>query len=397
LISSIMQSDVTRKRPDVLFVITSLSVGGSERQLMLLASALAKEGMIIAVYGLNDGVIRADLERAGIEVIIAPSAGIMSVPLAALRLLGFMLTRRPCIVHFFLPAAYLIGAPVAALARIRVRIMSRRSLNNYQRNGFVRLLERLWHRTMDAVIGNSRRVVGQLSEEGVSRERLGLIYNGIGISSVQSDPAIRNRTRALLGLAPGALTMTIVANLIPYKGHRDLIDALALAAPRMPVGWRLLVVGRNDGIGARLRAQAAHLNLNANIIFLGSRDDVPAILAASDIGVLCSHEEGFSNAVLEAMAAGLPMAVTDVGGNAEAVVDGETGFVVPPRDSKALAEVITRLASDASLRERLGTAGRRRVAQRFGVAAFVVSHRSLYAALLAGRRPCDVPALAVQP
>jgi glycosyltransferase involved in cell wall biosynthesis len=353
--------------------------------------------MIIAVYGLNDGVIRADLERAGIEVIIAPSAGIMSVPLAALRLLGFMLTRRPCIVHFFLPAAYLIGAPVAVLARIRVRIMSRRSLNNYQRNDFVRLLERLWHRTMDAVIGNSRRVVGQLSEEGVPRERLGLIYNGIGISSVQSDPAIRNRTRALLGLAPGALTMTIVANLIPYKGHRDLIDALALAVPGMPAGWRLLVVGRDDGIGARLRAQAAHLNLNANIIFLGSRDDVPAILAASDIGVLCSHEEGFSNAVLEGMAAGLPMAVTDVGGNAEAVVDGETGFVVPPRDSNALAEVITRLASDASLRERLGTAGRRRVAQRFGLAAFIGSHRSLYAALLAGRRPCDVPALAVQP
>jgi glycosyltransferase involved in cell wall biosynthesis len=392
-----MQSDATRRRPDVLFVITSLSVGGSERQLTLLASALAKDGMMVAVYSLNDGTIRADLERAGIEVVVAPSAGIMSVPIAALRLLGFMLMHRPCIVHFFLPAAYLIGAPVAALARIRVRIMSRRSLNNYQRNGFVRLLERLWHRTMDAVIGNSRRVVGQLSEEGVPRERLGLIYNGVDTSSVLNDPAVRDRTRTSLGLAPGALTMTIVANLIPYKGHRDLIDALALAAPRMPAGWRLLVVGRDDGIGARLRAQAAQLNLNSNIVFLGSRNDVPAILAASDIGVLCSHEEGFSNAVLEAMAAGLPMAVTDVGGNVDAVADGKTGFVVPPRDSKALAEVVLRLACDASLRERLGAAGRERVAQRFGLAAFIGSHRLLYAALLAGGRPCDVPELAVQP
>jgi glycosyltransferase involved in cell wall biosynthesis len=392
-----MQSDATGRRLDVLFVISSLSVGGSERQLALLGSALAKEGMTIAVFSLNDGVIRSDLERAGIEVIVAPGAGIMSVPLAALRLLSFMLTRRPCIVHFFLPAAYLIGAPLAALARIRVRILSRRSLNNYQRNGIVRLLERLWHRTMHALIGNSQRVVGQLREEGAPRERLGLIYNGIGISSAQGDPDIRNRTRALLGLAPGALTMTIVANLIPYKGHRDLIDALALAVPGMPAGWRLLVVGRDDGIGAGLRAQVAQLNLSANILFLGSRDDVPAILAASDIGILCSHEEGFSNAVLEAMAAGLPMAVTDVGGNAEAVADGETGFVVPPRDSKALAEAIIRLANDASLRERLGTAGRRRVAQRFGLADFVGGHRSLYAALLAGRRPCDVPQLAVQP
>src|SRR4051812_30824749 len=121
------QPGVTRRRPDVLFVITSLSVGGSERQLTLLASALAKEGMVIAVYGLKDGVIRADLERAGIEVVVAPKAGIMSAPVATLRLLGFMLTRRPCIVHFFLPAAYLLGAPAAALAGIRIRVMSRRS------------------------------------------------------------------------------------------------------------------------------------------------------------------------------------------------------------------------------------------------------------------------------
>jgi glycosyltransferase involved in cell wall biosynthesis len=391
------QSGATRGTPDVLFVISSLSIGGSERQMALLASALAKEGMKIAVYSLNDGVIRADLERAGIEVIVAPGAGMMSVPFAALRLLGFMLRRRPGIVHFFLPAAYLIGAPLAVLARIRVRIMSRRSLNNYQRNAVIRLLERLWHRTMNAVVGNSRRVVGQLSEEGVPREKIGLIYNGIGISSTEGDPAARNRTRALLGLTPGALTLTIVANLIPYKAHGDLIDALALAAPRLPAGWRLLLVGRDDGIGASLQAQAAQLDLGDNILFFGGRDDVPAILATSDIGILCSHEEGFSNAILEAMAAGLPMAVTDVGGNAEAVVDGETGFVVPPRDSKALAEVIVRLARDASLRERLGTAGRERVTQRFGLEAFIGRHRSLYAALLAGRRPCDVPELAVQP
>lgn len=386
-----------RDRPlDVLFVISALRVGGSERQLAALARALVGEGKTIAVYSLMDGPVRTELEQAGVETVVANRFGRAGIPLAALHLFWFMRRHRPGIVHFFLPAAYLVGAPLAVLARVPVRVMSRRSLNTYQRHALIRGLERSWHGIMQAVIGNSLAVVGQLREEGVVPERLGLIYNGID-SSRFAAIGTRETNRARLNLTSTSLVLCVVANLIPYKGHSDLIEALALATPSLPADWRLLIVGRDDGIGKTLREQARRLGLQNNIVFLGTRNDVANILAASDIGVLPSHEEGFSNAILEGMAAGLPMVATQVGGNAEAVRDGETGLVVAGRDIKGLAAAIVKLANDAPLRARLAGAARERVTQQFDFRRFVQNHHKLYAALQSGRRPVDVPEIAVHP
>lgn len=389
---------------DILFVITDLQVGGSERQLALLAAELAQSGSGVTVYSFMDGAVRAQLEQHSVEVILAPGSidfvrssrikSALFVSRAAVHLFWIMLTRRPRIVHFFLPAAYLVGAPMAMLARVPVCVMSRRSLNTYQRSGLVRAIERKTHRLMHAVIGNSRGVVDQLKEEGIAPDRIGLIYNGIADAAFAS-PGERGEMRARLGLPPDALVMCIVANLIPYKGHRDLIDAVAIAAPNLPTDWRLLMAGRDDGIGGELREQATRRGLQDHILFLGARSDIAAILPASDLGILCSHEEGFSNAILEGMAAGLPMVVTNVGGNAEAVIDGETGLVVPARDPQRLAAAIVRLASDAALRAQFGKAGRQRAGRYFGLQRFVQSHQKLYAALLAGRRPIDVPEVRV--
>lgn len=385
-------------RPDVLFVITDLQVGGSERQIALLALALAASGMAVAVYSFLDGPVREQIEAAGVEVIVGAGlgnkagvlTGLLGVPRLAVHLFGFLLRRRPRIVHFFLPAAYLVGAPLAALARVPVRVMSRRSLNTYQRRPMTRIVEQCWHRFTHAVLGNSRSVVDQLREEGVSSERIGLIYNGLDADRMLDDGSFEI-VRHELRLTPAALVICIVANLIPYKGHRDLIDALGLAASRLPSDWRLLLVGRDDGFGLDLIARVRELGLQENVMFLGSRNDIAALLKASDIGVLCSHEEGFSNAVLEGMAARLPMVVTQVGGNAEAVIDGETGLVVPAHDPESLATAIVRLANDPALRATFGTAGRERVVQYFGLQRFIEGHRKLYEALAAGRLPRDVP------
>ena len=138
-----------------------------------------------------------------------------------------------------------------------------------------------------------------------------------------------------MGIGPQALTLVMVGNLIAYKGHGDLLVALGQAAPQLPPDWRLLIVGRDEGIASALQAQSVALGIDRNVLFLDTRNDVPDILNACDIGVLCSHQEGFSNAVLEGMAASLPMIVTDVGGNAEAVLDGECGIVVPAERSAA--------------------------------------------------------------
>ena len=127
------------------------------------------------------------------------------------------------------------------------------------------------------------------------------------------------------------------------------------------------------------------MKLEPHIRRLGRRDDVPELLGTADIGVLCSPEEGFPNSVLEGMAAGLPMVVTDVGGNSEAVVDGETGIVVRARNRKALAAAILTLASGARKRRSMGEAGRRRVEERFSLDVCVARYGAFYAGLIEGR------------
>jgi glycosyltransferase involved in cell wall biosynthesis len=172
-----------------------------------------------------------------------------------------------------------------------------------------------------------------------------------------------------------------------------LLTALGGIAGALPPGWSLLCVGRDDGIGTALMQQACALGIEDNVKFLGMRTDIPALLGAADIGILASHEEGFANAILEGMAACLPMVVTDVGGNAEAVVDGVTGFVVPARDESALGSAILKLAFDRHLRRTMGDAGRERVEKYFGIDRCVANYARLYAGLLQGKAPADIAGL----
>jgi glycosyltransferase involved in cell wall biosynthesis len=329
---------------------------------------------------------------------VPPSAGrdrpngvlkTLRLPLAALHLFGVLLKRRFAIVHCFLPEAYLVGAPLAFLLRTRLLVLSRRSLNDYQRNHPLGgAAERRLHPLMSAVLANSRSVAKQLESEGVNVSRIGLIYNGVG--EVGPVATGRAETRSRHGIDEHALVLVVVANLIAYKGHLDLIEALGRIKAKMPATWRLLAVGRDDGLGEALRSRAEALGLDAHVSLLGVRSDIPDLLNASDIAILASHQEGFSNAVIEGMQAGLPMIVTKVGGNAEAVVDGETGLVVAPRDPDALAAAILRLASDGELRQRYGEAGRRRVEAHFSLEACVAAYEALYGGLLDGKTPDQI-------
>ncbi|MEH2526363.1 MULTISPECIES: glycosyltransferase [unclassified Bradyrhizobium] len=392
--------------PEIFFVIGTFEVGGTESHLLSIARSLIRRGWKVSVYVFaGGGPLQQKFEESGATVLSPRRSSLASTSFVS-RMLhlarsGYMLfstliRRRPAIAHFFLPMAYLSAAPIALLARVPIRIMSRRSLNFYQANlWWLSSVERLLHKSTTAVLGNSLSVVRQLKdEEGVPSRKLGLIYNGIDIERFCSGGS-RQQTRAALGLTQATLTLIIVANLIPYKGHGDLIDALRQCQMQLPQPWHLLIVGRDDGIATGLKVKAAEAGIAGNISFLGSRQDVPELLKASDIGLLCSHEEGFSNAILEGMAAGLPMIVTDVGGNAEAVLDGLTGFVVPAHDSTRLAEAIAHLANDASLRADLGAAGRRRIEEHFSLDHCVNSYDELYRTLLAGKTLLEAPLVRV--
>jgi glycosyltransferase involved in cell wall biosynthesis len=287
---------------------------------------------------------------------------------------------QPQIAHFYLPGPYLIGAHVAIAARTAIKIMSRRSLSDYQRNWpLVARLERRLHTRMDAVIGNSRAVVRQLIEEGIPEEKVRLIYNGIDLSPTLPD---RSEARRALGLDDETLVGVVIANLLHYKGHRELISGLSHVEQALPSKWRILLAGRDHGIKAELEALAAARGITHRIQFLGEYADVPTLLAAADFGLLTSREEGFSNVILEGMSAGLAMIVTDVGGNAEAVVDDETGLVVAPREPKAISDAVLRLARDPEQRKRLGAAARRRVEEKFSIDRCVKAHVDLYQEML---------------
>ena len=268
------------------------------------------------------------------------------------------------------------------MLRISRRVMSRRSLNNYQaKHKILARIERRLHRQMTAVSGNSQAVIDELSQqEQVPSERLYLIYNGIPLNSCQAND--RAQGRAAMGLASDCLVLIIVANLVSYKGHADLLDALAEIRAALPENWTLLVVGGDSGAGTRLKAKTTKLGLRDYVRFVGLKRNVPELLSLSDIAILVSHEEGFSNAVLEAMAAGLPVIATSVGGNPEAVVEGSTGLLVPPKNPSALAQAILRLANDPAACQQMEAKGHARVEKHFSLEACVSGYEALYSSIL---------------
>jgi glycosyltransferase involved in cell wall biosynthesis len=384
----------------LLIVTESLGVGGTESHLIRTLPRLAASGWNVVTFCLTERGERAEqVEKAGVEVCASPrlakrKGSVLRYPahvaLATNKLYWLMRRWRPEIAHFYLPGPYLIGAHVAIAARVPVRIMSRRSLSDYQRNWpLVAKLERRLHKKMDTVVGNSRAVVRQLIEEGIPEAKVRLIYNGIDATQQLPD---RAEARRALGIGADTLVGVVIANLIPYKGHRELLEGLSRLERELPSDWRILAAGRDRGIRAELEALAGALNISRRIQFLGEYADISRLLIAADFGLLTSREEGFSNVILEGMAAGVPMIVTDVGGNAEAVIHNETGFVVPPRNPKAIADAIVTLARDPEQRKRLGAAGRKRVEQEFSIDKCVKAHADLYEEMLHRAEPRKIAA-----
>lgn len=359
-------------------VLRDLGAGGAESHILQVFSRINRRRFNVEVFPLHAG---GSLVSEFVRAELLHNKNVSSRIGSAVRLAMKIRRDRP-IVHCFLPESYILGGSVALALGARLTLMSRRSRNHYQsRHPVAAWAERRLHKRMDALLGNSRSVVQDLLNEGAPPDRVRLIYNGIDTGRFLLGDARQVRRiamRAELGLADDRLVLICVANLFPYKGHADLLAALALLGAKVSARPVLLIVGRDAGARAALEARTVELGLSETVHFLGERHGIPDLLAASDIGVLASHEEGFSNAVIEGMAAGLSMVVSNVGGNAEAVIDGECGHVVPAHDPTALAQALWGLIDDAGRRQSMGEAGRRRVAAEFSLDACVSAYESLY-------------------
>jgi L-malate glycosyltransferase len=255
--------------------------------------------------------------------------------------------------------------PAAALAGVPVRIGSRRELNPDKSAGQI-ALQRQAYRCAHAVVANSRAAERQLTSEGVPRDRIRIISNGVSAEGFSPRTA-SGRT---------VTTVLTVANLRAEKAHEVLLAAAAQLRPRHP-HLRFVVAG--DGPRAEeLRTLAVTLGVETQVTFLGHREDVPALLAAADVFVLPSRSEAFPNGAVEAMAAGLPVVASRVGGLLDLVDDGRTGLLVTPGDPAALAAALESLVLSPARAAALGASAREVVSRRYSFDRMVQGFEDLY-------------------
>ncbi len=226
----------------------------------------------------------------------------------------------------------------------------------------------------DRVMGCSEALTSDLIRHGLSQRKALTVHNGIPFREETPDPAVRLAVRQELGIGPMEPVLLVAARLAEQKGLTYLLDA-------MPTVWkacpevRLLIAG--EGPQAEMLASRAR-ELGERVRLLGGRSDVPRLLAAADVFCLPSIDEGLPLALAEAMAEGLPVVATHVGGIPELIRDGVTGFLVPPRDPARLAQKVLTLFADPVLRRKLGRAGRASVRQEFTLERMIGRFEAVY-------------------
>ncbi len=371
-------------RIKIVFAIGTLDVGGAERQLVELVTHLDRDRFEPSVCVLaGDGPLGEMLRSAAIPVYHLGFRGFRRPWLAALgllRLWRIMRRERPQIFHGFLFWAYITGTLVARFARVPVVVASRRSLGHFKAGKrHYLILEQFTNRVTDLFVANSQAVKQDvMTQENIDGDRIIVIYNGLDATRYHNASGEALRRELQLGSKP---VVAVVSNFIHYKGHAFFFEAWRHVTARHPSAIALLVgEGATRPMWERWCQDAGLLD---SVRFLGTRQDVPCVLAAATVFVHPSLEEGYSNAVLEAMASSLPIVATAVGGNVEAIEHERTGLLIPPRDSTALAEAISRLLADPKVASRLGRAACQAVTERHRLSRMVREYETVYESLIA--------------
>ena len=254
--------------------------------------------------------------------------------------------------------------PAAALAGVPVRVGSRRELNPDKSFGQI-ALQRQAYRCAHTVVANSNAAARQLASEGVPAERVTIIPNGVDVDRFPARKSVRPIS-----------TVVTIANLRREKAHEVLLTAAARLLCRHPQ-LRFVIAGDGPRL-QELRALAASLRIANHVTFLGHSEEVPTLLAEADVFVLPSRSEAFPNSAIEAMAAGLPVVASAVGGLLDLIDDGETGVLVRPDDPGALAEALERLIHSPARAAAIGAHARDEVTRRYSFDRMVRAFEDLY-------------------
>ena len=366
---------------------TTLQPGGAERQQMLLAEHLPRDRFdvsFVLLQGMTPMADRALELGAGIHVLGAPQRGGLPLPLFATKVarhaasyVAVCRRERFDIVDAWLYLGYSLAALTRPVARVPILVAGRRSLSAFKA-GFgpvERAVDALARRSADVIVANSQAVAEDTRRrEGIHASRIRVIRNGVAIPP-PVDPARRMTCRAAMGVVGDGPVIGCVGTFKRGKGQAAVVAAMAMAARELPDAW-LVFVG--DGPErAAVERSSADAGL-ARVLFLGSVPDARPLYDGFDVVVSASDAEGLPNVILEAAAAGLPIAATDAGGTGEVVIDGRTGLLVPCGDTGALAATLMRLVADRDLAGLLGSHAREHVTRAFGVEKFVTETATLY-------------------
>jgi len=353
--------------------------GGAERDLLELLRRVDRNRFDLHMFYVErKGDMLVDYERTGIPMTPLGFSSLKSpaVPGAVARARAYMREHRIRVLHAFGIYAALYGA-VIARGPGSPGLISYEFTSTRPRSLRERLFQPWYYRRSAAIVCNSDAVLDMVrGRRGVSEDRLVRIHNGVDISrfSPSPDPDIA----AIDGVPAGARVVGSVGRLHPIKGHLDLVRAWPAVTRAIP-GVHLAIVG-DASAGQRRGVEdlARELGCADTVHLLGLRTDVPALLPLMEIVAVPSHAEGFSNAVIEAGAAARPVVATRVGGNVEALVDGETGLLVPPKDPGAMSRGLVALLSDPQRARRMGESARNRVTRLFTVERMVEQYERLY-------------------
>lgn len=376
----------------VLYVNQTAQVSGAERSLLTLIAGL--EGEVDPIVACPEGELSAEVRALGIEQIpiwgtqasfrlhpLHTSRGLLEMARCALQVRRIVKRVAPDLVHANTTRAALL----ALLARARSSPLTVAHIRDLApAGGLADLVLFLVARRADAIVANSAYVAERFGE---ARGKVRVIHNPIDLERFDPDKADGRALRAELGISQDTVVLTVVAHISPIKGQDEAIAVLAdlIAAGRDVV---LLLVGSvkfasagarldNAAFGERLPVLASELGVAERVQFLGERTDVPNVLAATDVLLMPFWREPFGRVAVEAMAMGVPVVASEVGGPAEIVRADLDGILLPPRAPEVWSRAVQQLLADAALRQRLGQNAQLRAAD-FGVDAHVAKVLALY-------------------
>lgn len=367
----------------VMHILHTLGIGGLEKGVVNLANKLNSKGFEISICCLEaSGVFESRLSPGVKVFVLHKSKGIdYTLPL---RLAGLFRRERTMIVHTHNVGTYLYGA-IAAKLLSRVKLVHGEHGDLLQPSG-CRWRDLTIRRCFSYMTDMIHTVSADMRHTLICMVRVNprkavAILNGVELEKF--DKMSVSQCRRTLGIGSNEFVIGTVGRLSPVKNFELLIQVIP-ELNRAGIYPKVLLVG--DGPSRpNLESLAKQYHLAGQVFFLGSRSDVPELLNAMDIFVLPSLSEGLSNSILEAMAAGVPVIASDVGGNSELVLRNETGFLFPPQDKAMLAQRILQLAIDPEKRRRMGMLGCKRAERLFSLEVMIGNYERLYRDVLRNR------------